>query len=124
MKIVDPPGLWEMLVWGDLAEKRICDMSLNELELLADALAEFTDGLVPPYWNGKDLIVPFAAPHACKWWRHKFKPAERLKLLREAGVPEDKYSKYMSERDIGMALGRVDESGNEIGRTDGEERAD
>ena len=116
MKIVDPPGLWEMLAWGGLTEKRICDMSLPEMELLADALAEFTDGLVPPHWNGKDLIVPFAAPHACKWWRHKYKPAERLKLLREAGVPEEKLTMYVSQRDILMAEGRVDESGNEIRR--------
>lgn len=124
MKIVDPPGLWEMLIWGGLTEKRICDMSLSEMELLADALAEFTDGLVPPYWNGRDLIVPFAAPHACKWWRHKFNPAERLKLLREAGVPEEKLTMYVSQRDILMAQGLVDESGNEIRREDGEERAD
>lgn len=116
MKIVDPPGLWEMLAWGGLTEKRICDMSLPEMELLADALAEFTDGLVPPYWNGRDLIVPFAAPHACKWWRHKYKPAERLKLLREAGVPEDRLTSYITERDILMAEGRVDESGNKIRR--------
>lgn len=114
MKIVDPPGLWEMLAWGGLTEKRICDMSLPDMELLADALAEFTDGLVPPYWNGRDLIVPFAAPHTCKWWRHKFNPAERLKVLREAGVPEDKLTMYMSSRDVDRAEGRTDEYGNKI----------
>ena len=124
MKIVDGEGLWKTLVAEGLAEKRVGEMSLQEVELLAAVFADHVDGDVAPYWNGRDLIVPFAAPYACRWWRHKYKPAERLKLLREAGVPEEKLTMYMGERDIGMALGRIDESGNEIGRTDGEERAD
>ena len=124
MKIVDGEGLWKALVAEGLTEKRVGEMSLQEVELLAAVFADHVDGDVAPYWNGRDLIVPFAAPYACRWWRHKYKPAERLKLLREAGVPEEKLTMYMGERDIGMALGRIDESGNEIGRTDGEERAD
>ena len=118
MKIVDGEGLWKALVAEGLTEKRVGEMSLQEVELMAAVFADHVDGDVAPFWNGKDLIVPFAAPYACRWWRHKFKPAERLKLLREAGVPPDKYTMYMDERDIGMAEGKVDESGNEIGRED------
>lgn len=114
MKIVDGEGLWKALVAEGLTEKRVGEMSIQEVELLAAVFADHVDGDVAPFWNGKDLIVPFAAPYACRWWRHKFKPAERLKLLREAGVPPDKYTMYMDERDIGMAEGKVDESGNEI----------
>ena len=117
MKIVDGEGLWKALVAEGLTEKRVGEMSLQEVELLAAVFADHVDGDVAPFWNGKDLIVPFAAPYACRCWRHKFKPAERLKLLREAGVPPDKYTMYMDERDIGIAEGRVDESGNEIGRS-------
>ena len=118
MKIVDGEGLWKALVAEGLTEKRVGEMSLQEVELMAAVFADHVDGDVAPFWTGKDLIVPFAAPYACRWWRHKFKPAERLKLLREAGVPPDKYTMYMDERDIGMAEGKVDESGNEIGRED------
>jgi len=118
MKIVDGEGLWKALVAEGLTEKRVGEMSLQEVELLAAVFADHVDGDVAPFWNGKDLIVPFAAPYACRWWRHKYKPAERLKLLREAGVPEDKYTMYMDERDILMAEGKVDESGNEIRRKD------
>jgi len=114
VKIVDGEGLWKALVAEGLTEKRVGEMSLQEVELMAAVFADHVDGDVAPFWNGKDLIVPFAAPYACRWWRHKFKPAERLKLLREAGVPPDKYTMYMDERDIGMAEGKVDESGNEI----------
>ena len=118
MKIVDGEGLWKALVAEGLTEKRVGEMSLQEVELMAAIFADHADGDVAPFWNGKDLVVPFAAPYACRWWRHKFKPAERLKLLREAGVPPDKYTMYMDERDIGMAEGKVDESGNEIRRAD------
>jgi hypothetical protein len=114
VKIVDGEGLWKALVAEGLTEKRVGEMSLQEVELMAAVFADHVDGDVAPFWNGKDLIVPFAAPYACRWWRHKFKPAERLKLLREAGVPPDKYTMYMDERDIGIAEGRVDESGNEL----------
>ena len=124
MKIVDGEGLWKALVAEGLTEKRVGEMSLQEVELLAAVFADHVDGDVAPFWNGKDLIVPFAAPYACRWWRHKFNPAERLKLLREAGVPEEKLTMYVSQRDILMAQGLVDESGNEIRREDGEERAD
>lgn len=116
MKIIDGEGLWKALVAEGLAGKRVGEMSLPEVELLAGIFADHVDGDVPPFWNGHDLIVPFAAPYACRWWRHKFKPAERLKLLREAGVPEEKLTMYVSQRDILMAQGLVDESGNEIGR--------
>jgi hypothetical protein len=118
VKIVDGEGLWKALVAEGLTEKRVGEMSLQEVELLAAVFADHVDGDVAPFWNGKDLVVPFAAPYACRWWRHKFKPAERLKLLREAGVPPDKYTMYMDKRDIGMAEGKVDESGNEIRRAD------
>ena len=114
MKIIDGAGLWEALVAEGLAEKRVGEMSLHEVELMAGIFADHVDGDIPPYWNGRDLIVPFAAPYACRWWRHKFKPAERLKLLREAGVPEEKYTMYIDERDILMAKGLVDESGNPV----------
>jgi len=123
MKIIDGAGLWDAIVKEGLAEKRVGEMSLHEVELLACIFADHVDGDVPPFWNGRDLIVPFAAPYACRWWRHKFKPAERLKLLREAGVPEDRLTSYMSERDILRAEGKVDECGNEIRRVNGEERA-
>ena len=116
MKIIDGAGLWEALVAEGLAEKRVGEMSLHEVELMAGIFADHVDGDVPPYWNGRDLIVPFAAPYACRWWRHKFKPAERLKLLIEAGVPEARLTSYMDERDILMAQGLVDESGNAIRR--------
>ena len=114
MKIVDPPGLWASLQQEGLTEKRIGEMSLHEVELMAAVFADHMDGDVPPFWNGRDLIVPFTAPYACRWWRHKFNPAERLKLLREAGVPEDKLTMYVNQRDILMAQGLVDESGNKI----------
>ena len=114
MKIVDGEGLWKALVAEGLVEKRIGEMSLHEVELMACIFADHVDGGVPPFWNGRDLIVPFAAPYACRWWRHKFKPAERLKLLREAGVPEEKLTMYMSRRDIDRAEGRTDEYGNKI----------
>lgn len=117
MKIVDGEGLWKALVAEGLTEKRVGEMSLQEVELLAAVFADHVDGDIAPFWNGKDLIVPFAAPYACRWWRHKYKPAERLKLLREAGVPEEKFTMYMDRRSIDMAEGRVDESGNEIGRS-------
>ena len=114
MKIVDGEGLWQALVAEGLTEKRVGEMSLQEVELLAAVFADHVDGDIAPFWNGKDLIVPFAAPYACRWWRHKYKPVERLKLLREAGVPEDRLTSYMTWRDILMAQGLVDESGNEI----------
>jgi len=116
MRIVDGAGLWASLQKEGLDAKRIGEMSLSEVELLAAVLADHVDGATAPCWNGKDLIVPFDAPYGLRWWRHKFKPAERLKLLREAGVPEDRLTSYMDERSILMAEGRVDESGNEIRR--------
>jgi len=122
MKIVDGEGLWKALVAEGLTEKRVGEMSLQEVELLAAVFADHVDGDVAPFWNGKDLIVPFAAPYACRWWRHKYKPTERLKLLREAGVPEEKFTMYMDRRSIDMAEGRVDESGNEIGGSKETER--
>lgn len=122
MKIVDGEGLWKALVAEELTEKRVGEMSLQEVELLAAVFADHVDGDVAPFWNGKDLIVPFAAPYACRWWRHKYKPAERLKLLREAGVPEEKFTMYMDRRSIDMAEGRVDENGNEIGGSKETER--
>jgi len=122
MKIVDGEGLWKALVAEGLTEKRVGEMSLQEVELLAAVFADHVDGDIAPFWNGKDLIVPFAAPYACRWWRHKYKPAERLKLLREAGVPEEKFTMYMDRRSILMAEGRVDESGNEIGGSKETER--
>lgn len=124
MKIVDGEGLWKALVAEGLTEKRVGEMSLQEVELLAAVFADHVDGDVAPFWNGKDLIVPFAAPYACRWWRHRYKPAERLKLLREAGVPEEKLESYMTRRDLLMARGLVDGDGNETGGKDGKERAD
>jgi len=114
MKIIDGEGLWKALVREGLTEKRVGEMSLHEIELMAAVFADHVDGDVPPHWNGRDLIVPFAAPYACRWWRHSYKPAERLKLLVEAGVPKDRLTAYMDERSILMAEGKVDESGNEI----------
>lgn len=114
MRIVDGAGLWASLQKEGLDAKQIGEMSLPEVELLAAILADHVDGAAAPCWNGKDLIIPFDAPYACRWWRHKYSPAGRLKLLREAGVPEDRLTAYMSQRDILMAEGRVDESGNEI----------
>lgn len=117
MRIVDGAGLWASLQQEGLDAKRIGEMSLSEVELLAAVLADHVDGATAPCWNGKDLIVPFDAPYGLRWWRHKFKPAERLKLLREAGVPEEKLTMYVSQRDILMAEGLVDESGNPIKTT-------
>lgn len=114
MKIVDGEGLWKALVREGLTEKRVGEMSLHEIELMAAVFADHVDGDVPPHWNGRDLIVPFAAPYACRWWRHKFNPAERLKLLVEAGVPEGKYTMYMDRRDILRAEGKVNEYGSQV----------
>ena len=55
MKIVDGEGLWKALVAEGLTEKRVGEMSLQEVELMAAVFADHVDGDVAPFWNGKDL---------------------------------------------------------------------
>ena len=115
MKIADGAGLWKALQKEGLTEKRVGEMSMAEIELLASVFADYSDGDVPPYWDGASLIVPFAAPYRLRWWMHRRTPAERIRQLREAGVPEDRLTMYVNQREIDMAEGSVDESGNAKG---------
>lgn len=112
MKIADGAGLWKALQKEGLTEKRVGEMSMSEIELMASVFADYADGDVPPYWDGANLIVPFAAPYRLRWWMHRRTPEERIRQLREAGVPEDRLTMYVCQREIDMAEGRVDESGN------------
>ena len=115
MKIANGAGLWKALQKEGLTEKRVGEMSMQEIELMASIFADHADGDVPPYWDGANLIVPFAAPYRLRWWMHRRTPAERIRQLREAGVPEDRLTMYVDQREIDLAKGIVDESGNPKG---------
>lgn len=109
MKIRDGAALWSDIRLYELDVKNLGEMSIHEVELLADLLSKYSLGDVAPFFDGKDLIIPFGAPLECRWWeRKKMTDKDRYDLFLALGVPEDKLTRYMSPRDIAFARGEVD----------------
>lgn len=114
MKIRDGAALWSDIRLYELDGKKLGEMSIHEVELLADLLSKYSLGDVAPFFDGKDLIIPFGAPLECRWWeRKKMTDKDRYNLFLALGVPEDKLTRYMSPRDIAFARGEVDIYGRE-----------
>ena len=112
MKIRDGAALWSDIKLYGLDDKRLGEMSLHEVELLADLLSKHSKGDVAPHFYGEDLIIRFGAPLEFRWWERKnMTDKDRYSLFLSLGVPEDKLTRYMSQRDIDCALGRCDDSG-------------
>ena len=108
MKIRDGAALWSDIRLYELDGKKLGEMSIHEVELLADLLSKYSLGDVAPFFDGKDLIIPFGAPLECRWWeRKKMTDKDRYDLFLALGVPEDKLTRYMSPRDIAFARGEV-----------------
>lgn len=112
MKIRDGAALWSDIRLYELDGKKLGEMSIHEVELLADLLSKHSLGDVAPHFDGKDIIIPFGAPLECRWWeRKKMTDKDRYDLFLALGVPEDELTRYMSPRDIAFARGEVDEHG-------------
>ena len=106
MRIRDGAALWSDIKLYELDGKKLGEMSIHEVELLADLLSR--------HFDGEDLIIPFGAPLEFRWWERKnMSDKDRYALFLELGVPEDKLTRYMSPRDIAFARGEVDIYGRE-----------
>lgn len=109
MKIRDGAALWSDIKLYGLEDKRLGEMSLHEVELLADLLSKHSKGDIAPHFDGEDLIITFGAPLEFRWWERKnMTDKDRYRLFLALGVPEDKLTRYMSPRDIAFARGEVD----------------
>ena len=108
MKIRDGVALWNDIRLYKLDDKRIGEMRLHEVELLADLLSKHVENDVAPHFDGDHLVIPFGAPLACRWWQRNMTDKERYDLYLSLGVPEDRLTRYMSPRAISVARGEVD----------------
>lgn len=112
MKVRDGVALWNDIKLYELADKQVGEMSLREIELLADLLSKHVEGDVAPHFDGDNLVIPFGAPLECRWWqRKKLSDKDRYDLYLSLGVPEDKLTMYMSPRAIAFVRGEVDVNG-------------
>ena len=115
MKIRDGVALWNDIKLYKLDTKQVGEMSLHEVELLADLLSKHVENDVAPHFDGDNLVIPFGAPLECRWWQRKMTDKERYDLYLSLGVPEDKLTMYMSERAIAFVRGEVDVNGKAKG---------
>lgn len=113
MKLHDLGGLWGELVNARL-DKPISECSLAELELLADIIAGHADGSRAPYLRAtettdrlgkpctvRELVIPFDAPFACRWWMHPEMTArQRRDMYRSFGVADEDMGKYIDPRQL------------------------
>ena len=111
MKIRDGVALWNDIKLYKLNDKQVGEMSLSEVELLADLLSKHVENDIAPHFDGDNLVIPFGAPLACRWWQRKMTDRERYDLYLSLGVPEDRLTMYMSPRAIAFVRGEVDVNG-------------
>ena len=111
MKLRDGAALWESIQKAKLDKKAIGDLSLDQVELLADILDEFVAGSKAPYFKNGELVIPFGAPLECRWWSREMTQKQKVEMLNRCGVPQDKLHVYLEQRDIDVAMGRCDASG-------------
>lgn len=113
MRITDGVALWQDLQKAGLTERSIGELTLAEMERLADILDTHCEGHRPPYFSHGELIIPFGAPQACRWWQQDLSDKEKYRLLLRLGVTEEHLTRYMSQRSIDVAKGAGDSSGEE-----------
>lgn len=111
MKVRDGVALWNDIKLYKLDTKQVGEMSLHEVEFLADLLSKHVENDVAPHFDGDNLVIPFGAPLECRWWQRKMTDRDRYDLYLSLGVPEDKLTMYMSPRAIAFARGEVDVNG-------------
>ena len=88
MRIRDGAALWSDIKLYELDGKKLGEMSIHEVELLADLLSRHSEGDVAPHFDGEDLIIPFGPlPGARRPGRqaHKVHVSPRYRLRPRRG---------------------------------------
>ena len=118
MKIIDSAALKADIEKNNLAGKAVETMSEDELMLLADLLSKHAESDKAPFFEGDNLVIPFAAPRDCRYWELKLKPQEKIDLFLRLGVPEEKLTMYFSPRALDVARGLTNVSGVPVKKKD------
>ena len=118
-RIVENEQWWKLRHWEQIKEQDTTGLRTRSAWLVNVLLSKHAESDRAPFFEGDNLVIPFAAPRDCRYWELKLKPQEKIDLFLRLGVPEEKLTMYFSPRALDVARGLTNVSGVPAKKKDG-----